>query len=373
MELSRLSPHVRVRPALDLTTTVMMSVSEADQLVKAAKFGTEIDRPTKPYLVVSGNMSEPDTIYARYLRGDRWVPSRLGALSLKGAALMASALPRVGDRIDITLAYADYRAFVRGAVEKISSMPEAGPSGTAAFNVNFELDDASRRELTALLTAARAAKVKLKPLALRRTPRYSVAWPICLGLGRRTVPAKALEVSTGGLFVRPLHALTLDDSVTFTAVLDDARAPVSGRSRVVHDQSDGEAKAAARSSGYGLSIVEIARADRKRWSAFLARIEQRSARRVLIGAAPARLAVLQSELEAAGYVVTGSSEPSALARLANTEARPVDAALIDAGWLATAPATRVEQLLVARSVPSVRVHGDAKRARIEVDRLLAVV
>jgi len=94
---------------------------------------------------------------------------------------------------------------------------------------------------------------------------------------------------------------------------------------------------------------------------------------VLIGASPARLAVLQSGLAAAGYVVTGSPEPRALARLASTEARPVDAALIDAGWLATARATQVDQLLLAHRIPSLRVHGDAKRARIEVDRLLAVV
>ena len=36
----------------------------------------------------------PGMIYARYLRSGRWVPMRVGALSLKGAALLTGALPR---------------------------------------------------------------------------------------------------------------------------------------------------------------------------------------------------------------------------------------------------------------------------------------
>jgi len=372
MELSRLSPNVLVRPGLHLANTVTMSRTETEQLLKAGRPDPEFDVPTDPYLLATSNMPEPGTIYGRYLRGDRWVPLRIGTLSLKGATLLAGTLPRVADRIDITLAYADYRAFVRGAVDTISTMPEAVTSGTATFKVNFELDDESRRELTALLTAARAAKVTLKPLTLRRMRRYSVAWPICLGLVRGAVRADALDISTAGMFVRPLHALTLDENVTFTVVLDDGLVPVSGRSRIVRNQRASDANSMGRSPGYGLRIVDMAKADHERWSAFLARVEQRSARRVVIGASPARLAVLQRGLAAAGYVVTGSPDPRTIARLASTQAHPVDAALIDAGWLATPRETRVEQLLLAHRVPSLRVHGDAKRARIEVDRLLAV-
>jgi len=369
----RPSPNVVARPSVHRASTVMMSPTETEELLEAAYPREDVDVPTEPYLPAAGNVAEPGTIYARYLRSEQWVPSRIGTLSLKGAALMARALPRVEDRIDITLAFANYRALVRGAVEKISTMQEAATSGTTTFNVNFELDDGSRRELTALLTAARAAKVTLKPPPVRCTRRYSVAWPVRLGTVRGVVRAEALDVSTGGMFVRPLHALTLDANVTFTAVLDDGLAPVSGRSKVVRNHSDDEAKTVGRLPGYGLSIVEMAQEDRERWSAFLSRIERRSERRVLIGAAPARLAELQSGLEAVGYVVTGSSEPSALARLAGAEAHPVDAALIDASWLAAASSTRVEPLFAARKVPCVTVHGDAKRARIAVDQLLAVV
>ena len=42
-------------------------------------------------------------------------------------------------------------------VGKISTTEEAETSGATTFHVSFELDDDSRRELTVLLTAARAA------------------------------------------------------------------------------------------------------------------------------------------------------------------------------------------------------------------------
>jgi hypothetical protein len=372
MEVGR-PPNVPMRPSVHQTRTVMMSLTETKRLLRAARPEMEVDVPTDPCWRAAGNMPEPGTIYARYLCGDSWVPSRIGTLSLKGAALMAGELPRVADRIDIMLAYADYRALVRGVVEKISTMQEAATSGMTTFNVNFELDDGSRQELTALLTIARSAKVTFKPPPPRRTRRYSFAWPIRLGSVPEVVLAKALDVSTGGMFVRTLRALTLDANVTFTAVLDDGLAPVSGRSRVVRNQGDGEAKAVGRSPGYWLSIVKMAKADHERWSAFVLRIARRSARRILIGAAPARLAELQRGLEAAGYVVTGSSVPSTFVRHACAAAHPVDAALIDASWLATASSTRIEPLVLARGLPSVTVHGDAKRARIAVDQLLALV
>ena len=102
-------------------------------------------------------------IYARYLRSGRWVPIRIGALSLKGAALLTGALPRVNDHVDVALSFGSHRALVRGNVGKVSSPTEAAASGTSTFSVSFELDDASRRQLTSLLTAARAANVTIKP------------------------------------------------------------------------------------------------------------------------------------------------------------------------------------------------------------------
>jgi len=256
MELSRLSPNVLVCPSLHFAHTVMMSLTETEQLLKAARPEPEFDVPTNPYLLAADNMPEPGTIYARYLRSDRWVPLRIGTLSLKGAALMADVLPRIADHIDITLAYATYRAFVRGVVDTISTVPEAATSGTATFKVKFELDDGSRRELTVLLTAARAAKVTLKPLTLRCTRRYSVTWPICLGLARRAVRAEALDVSTGGMFVRPLHALTLDANVTKRITRGGRRSfrasTAFGAARVDRRVPGAPRRAAERARGGGL-------------------------------------------------------------------------------------------------------------------------
>jgi len=371
-ELPRPSPNVVARAGGHRANTVTMSAVENERMIEAANPHEPVEVSTEPYLPAA-DPAERGTIHARYLRSGRWLPIRIGALSLKGAALMAGALPRKGDHVDIALSYANFRALVRGAVGKISTMEEAATSGASTFNVSFDLDEAGRRELTALLTAARAAKVTLKPPPPRSTRRYPVEWPICLGTVRGTVRAEALDVSADGMFVRPLHALVLDASMTFSVALDDGLSPISGLARIVRAINDAEARGTGLSPGYGLSIVEMAAEDRERWSAFLTRIEQRTAKRVLIGAAPARLAELQGGLVAAGYAVTGGSDPGAIAQLAGAEAHPVDAALIDASWLAAASSSRVESLFSSRKVPCVTVHGDAQRARIAVDRLLSVV
>jgi hypothetical protein len=153
-------------------------------------------------------------------------------------------------------------------------------------------------------------------------------------------------------------------------VLDDSGPPIAGRAKVVRHISEAEAKVAGLAPGYGLQITEIADTDRMRWLGFLARIEQRAEKRVLIGASPARLVELQAALAAIGYAVTGGTDPGALVQLATAEARPVDAAIIDGSWIEN-PGTWV-QTLFARNVPCVTLHGDARRARSAVDRLLAV-
>lgn len=312
-------------------------------------------------------------IYARYLRSGRWVPIRVGALSLKGAALMAGALPRMNDHVDVALSFSGHRALVRGNVGKISSVAEAALSGAASFSVNFELDDAARRQLTALLTAARTAKITIKPAPARAALRFPVDWAISLGTSKGVVRSKALDVSREGLFVRPLHALLMGSTVTFSSVLDDGAAPIAGRARVVRHVAEPDACTQGLSAGYGLHILSMGDADRVRWEAFLARVEKRADRRVLVGAAASRFPEIQAELVAAGYNVTGGAEPGALAQLASGDARPVDAVLIDAGWLsASASPAWVESLFSTRNVPCVTLHGDAKRARATIDRLLLV-
>jgi hypothetical protein len=373
-DIPRTSPNVIARSDVHRAHTVMMSPDDARRMLEASNRPSSpaVDEPPPPLPEAEPGM--PRTISARYLRSGRWVPLRVGSLSLKGAALMAVALPRVDDRVEVALAFAQHRALVRGAVAKISTMKETESSGATMFSVNFELDDGSRRQLTALLTAARAANITIKPAPPRSTRRYPVEWPVCLGTTRGAVRAEALDVSSEGMFVKPIHALTLDAHVTFSAVLDDSLPPVSGHARVVRNITEADARTAGLSPGYGLSILEMTELERERWSGFLSRVSKRATKRVLIAASAARLTELETGLVAGGYATTGGSEPSVIAQLVSAEARPVDAALIDATWLVTEGSTLwVESVFAARHVPYVTVHGDARRARMAIDRLLGVM
>jgi len=95
---------------------------------------------------------------------------------------------------------------------------------------------------------------------------------------------------------------------------------------------------------------------------------------VFVAASATRLGELESGLVAGGYATTSGSEPSAIAQLVSAEARPMDAALIDATWLVTEGSTLwVESVFTSRKIPYVTVHGDARRARMAIDRLLSVV
>ena len=357
---SRVTGSDRMAPVRDVHRADTVEMDAGDIARRAVE--------TLPPLAQASSM-----IYARYLRSGRWVPIRIGALSLKGAALMSGALPRVNDNVDVALSFAGHRALVRGSVGKVSTIEESATSGTSTFSVDFRLDDASRRQLTGLLTAARAAKVTIKPPPARAARRFPVEWPVGLGTSKGVVRAEALDVSKAGLFVRPLHALTMGATVTFSSVLDDGGAPVNGRAKVIRHITDAEARSQGLSAGYGLSITDMGDDARGRWHAFLARIEKRADRRILIGATPARMTELQTCLAAAGYVVTGGTDPGALVQLASAEARPVDAALIDAAWLSPQMSSEwIEALFSARNVPCVTLHGDARRARATIDKLLGV-
>ena len=245
----------------------------------------------------------------------------------------------------------------------------AGNAGVA-----FDLDEASRRQLTQLLTAARAANVTIKPPPPRATRRFPVEWPVALGTLRGAIKSEALDVSVSGMFVRPNLPLELDSTLNFSVILDDGGAPIAGRAKVLRQITNDDAARCGLAPGFGIGIVDMSEADRMRWLAFIARIERRAEKRVLIGASPSRLGELQAALAGCGYAVTGGTDPGALVQLANAGPRPADAALIDAGWLQNgASASWVENLFSARNVPCVTLHGDARRARMAVDRLLEVV
>ena len=75
-------------------------------------------------------------------------------------------------------------------------------------------------------------------------------------------------------------------------------------------------------------------------------------------------------LSSVGYAVMGGTDPGALVQLAR-QVRPFDAVVIDAGWLPPgSSASWIESLFSARNVPCLTLHGDSRRARGAVDRLL---
>lgn len=316
----------------------------------------------------------PGNIYARYFRSGRWVPLRIGALSLRGAALMTGALPRVDDAVQIALAYADHRAIVRGTVHKVSTQEEAARRGAAGFSVAFELDESSRGQLTALLQAARAANVTIKPPPPRGGRRFPVQWPVCIGMSSGPVRVEALDVSREGMFVRQVPGLVRDQAVGFSVALDDGGGPVCGNARVVRFLDEAAARSSGLAPGHGLRIAEMPGADRARWEAFIARIERRAELRVLIGATTSRMRELQGRLAAAGYAVAVATDPGALVQLASGHERAVDACLIDAGWSPPGSTTTwSEALFPTRAVPCIAMHGDVRRAREAIDQVLSIV
>ena len=237
-------------------------------------------------------------IYARYLRGGRWVPGARRCASLKGAALLAG-------RVAAHRGSRRRRARVRQRIARSCAAPsarsrrvrEARTTGAATFSVAFDLDEASQQAAHRAADAARDAKVTIKPPPPRATRRFPVEWPVALGTiearsrrSRSTCRPAACSCSRTS---RSSSATTLN----FSIVLDDGGAPIAGRAKVVRTISDDRSAARAGShAGFGLGIVEMTEADRMRWLGFLARIERRAEKRVLIGAEPARLAELQAAL-----------------------------------------------------------------------------
>jgi len=327
---------------------------------------------TEPYMPSLQSRHEASSIDVRYLRSGRWAPARLRALSLKGAYLITAAFPRVGDHVHIALGLGDLGALVRGVVFHVTTAADIASTGTSGFAVRFDLDDAARAQLSTLLHRARARGVTITPPPPRGSVRLPVQWPVKLATQRGAVKGDALDVSRGGMFVHAMRALDLEQPVSFSAVLDDGSAPISGRARVVREINEADAARRGLRPGFGLSIQEMGDADIERWNQFLARVQRRGEHRILVGASPARLAEVTAGLTGAGYAVVGGTDPGTLVQLSDAESRPPDVAVIDATLLEGSEPNWLETLFSARKVPCVTLRGDARRARVVVDRLLAV-
>ena len=313
----------------------------------------------------------PNTVDVRYLRSGRWAPARLRALSVRGAYLIATGLPRTDDVVHIALGLGEHGALVRGMVFHVTSESDARNTGISGFAVRFILDEAARTQLADLLAVARRARVTIAPPPSRATVRLPVSWPITIATRRGTIRAEVQDVSSGGMFIKPLHKLELDEAMGFSVAIDDGGGPLKGQAVVKRQLGEDEAARRSLRPGYGLAIGTLPPPDAARWTQFLARIQRRTEQRVLIGAAPQRLADLTATLSAAGYTVVGCTDASALIEFTADGARRPDAVVIDSsladgpeppGWL--------ESMFTARKIPCVTLQGDMPRVRHVVDQMI---
>lgn len=311
---------------------------------------------------------ERDELRVRFVRGGHWAPARLRALSARGAYLVTGAPPRGDDDVHVAIDLGERSALVRGRVYHVTSPRDAAVTGSAGFAVRFDpTPSAARSRLLELLHVARDAGVVIRPPPARASMRFPVRWSIGLG----AAPVDALDVSRGGVFVAAA-GLAVDRTVHLEVPLDDGGAPLVVDARVARLVTDEQARARGLVAGAGLCFAELPETERIRWARFLARVERRASATVVVGAGLPRLDAIARALTDAGYAVAPCGDPGALLRVAEAATAP-DAALIDHTMLDGGVATQwLEQLFSARQVPCVTLRGEVGRARLVVDRLLAV-
>jgi hypothetical protein len=317
----------------------------------------------------------PGQISVRFRRGDDWVPARLRSLSLKGAYLACGAPPRLHDDVHVALGLGPLGTVMRGTVVHVTADDEAVSSGASGFGVLFPtIESPSRRQLKELLEAARQRGVVLEPPPPRKGVRFPVRWPVHIVLpNQTTLDLAALDVSMQGMFVSTLDRLPAG-ALEFFMPTERGGAPIHGRARAVREVPWKMACSRGLHSGFGMEIIGFQSADDDRYLDFVQRVARRVQHRLLVGASPDRTEELVAGLTAAGYTVSGTSDPHAIIKMAECEPRPPDAAVLDSSLVLPPDlAHRIERLFELREVPIINISGEPSyRARAVIDGLLAV-
>jgi hypothetical protein len=135
-------------PSPPTTATLRAEKSTPDETVTVAddhrKERAESVAATGSFFALEGVEPAPTTISARFLRGGRWLPARVGALSLRNGMFLSGATPRLDDQVHIALAFGDNAALVRGKVARLATSEK--DKGAAGFAVNFELDAGAQQQ-----------------------------------------------------------------------------------------------------------------------------------------------------------------------------------------------------------------------------------
>ena len=328
----------------------------------------------------AGEPPPPPPIVVRFRRGDQWTLGRLRALSLNGASVATGAPPRLHDDVHVALSLGQHGAVVLGTVVHAVGVGagSAGEVSAAGFNVAFsQVGGPARQQLADLLQTARSLGVVLEPPPPRRDVRYPVRWPVHLVTPAQQVQVlSATDVSRRGMFIATLEQFPEGAMpFEFYLPLEDGGMPIHGRARIARRVPWKLAHERGLISGFGAEITLLSGiADQQRYGGFVERVKRRVGRRLVVGAGAARADDLVAGLTAAGYTVSGTSDPSVLLQAAECDARAPDAALIDTSLRLDGPtAQRLQEVLAHREVPWVTISGDgADRVRAVVDGLLAV-
>jgi hypothetical protein len=276
------------------------------------------------------------------------------------------------DCVDMEICFEELLARVRGQVIEVIN-PRDPTQGPAGFRVAFpERDRIARRQLVALLLRARNAGISLEPPPVRGAMRLPVRWPTRLSTSIGEMPAAALDISEGGMFLALDRELPRDE-LAFQLPLDSGGPPVCGRARVVRVVDEHMAEERGLPRGYGVQIVDMPAEDRVRFYSFLERVRRRSERRIVVAASAGRAEELAACLAGAGYAVTGRTDSQALLQIVDTDPRPPDIAVIDSSLGRTREARWLRTMFESRSVPCVSAREErAEWLRAAVDRMLAV-
>jgi hypothetical protein len=357
----------QILPTYELVLPDLPSLGDALRLL-AAELDLPLPEPEDP-----GPHSPPADV--RFRRGDDWQAGRLCRIGADGAFIATGAPPRVGDIVDLELTAGGEKVLVQAAAVHVTAPHAALALGSVGFGARFLFRDLRAHRVAApTLTAVTHAVPRVASPPRRRDIRYPVRWPAFVRHGADTVSMKVLDVSRQGLFLETLR-WPLSPVMEVILPLDETGGPVRLETRIAREVTADMASARRLSGGVGLEITDAALEDQLRYAGFVNRVARRVERRIVIGAAPRRLAELVGELSAAGYLCTGATDPRDLLQRAIESQRAPDLVLIDETLAAiNARLTRrLQYSLGSRHIDSFRCNGEpAATLRALIDAALVM-